>query len=340
MRPITPPTLHAAILVPTCGRERELMRCLDALQLEIKRADRQVELITIHAPGDEASREAVSKRGDDVRILESPRRNLSFQRNLGARETDAPIVIYFDDDAWPQAGWLRAMLAPFEDPTLDAVGGLVFHPDGQVQFGRMCTTRFARPITIAQDAAMPRHCMPLLPGGNLAVRRSALFSLGGFDENLAYHFDDLEFSLRLAEAGHRVAYSSRAAIFHESASGPHRRTYYDRDWFTVAKNGVYVGLKHGEQNPVAWCVPALLQIPKSLRLFAWGFSGRLHPWRAVRAIGSHALGIAAGYLKAVLRRQRLPLHPIAERGTEVRTPISSAAPTPQRSKAQSQKQIG
>ncbi|MBK9388365.1 MAG: glycosyltransferase [Planctomycetes bacterium] len=320
---------RASILIPTCGRELELVRCLERLYAEIARSGVAAEILTIHAPGDEAAIAAVQARFPAVRALTSPRRNLSCQRNLGARAARAELLVFFDDDAWPSEGWLGALLSPFEDPRLDAVGGLVRHPDGSVQYGRMATTRSARPFALAEDAAIPPHAVPLLPGGNLAIRRSTLFTLGGFDENLAYHFDDVELALRLAREERRVAYSERAAIYHESAPGPHRRSWHDRDWHTVAKNGIYVGLVHGPRTLRGWLAPLALQIPKSARLLAWGCTGRLLPHRALRAFAMHACGIVAGYAKYLAKPMALPLCAEEARATAAfALPPSAARPIP------------
>jgi GT2 family glycosyltransferase len=329
----TPRALRASVLIPTCGRERELVRCLQHLGAEIARSGIAAEILTIHAPGDESSIAAVHRDFPAVQVIASPRRNLSFQRNLGARCASGEVLIYLDDDAWPTEGWLRALLSPFEDPTLDAVGGLVLHPDGSVQYGRMATTRSARPFPLEDRAELPDGAALLLPGGNLAIRRASLFALGGFDENLAYHFDDVELALRLAREGRAVASSACAAVHHESAAGPHRRSWYDRDWYTVAKNGIYVGLLHGPRTLRGWLAPLALQLPKSARLLAWGGTGRLLPHRALRAFLAHACGIAAGYAKYFAKPAALPL--CAEEARASRRPalLPSAARSTPRSRA-------
>lgn len=297
------------IAIPTCGRPVELERCLRAVAAHELPRGVTVEVVTVHAPGDEAVQALVHERFPAVVVIASELRNLSHQRNLAALAARGALVVYLDDDAWPRDGWLRALLAPFEDPAVAAVGGQVLREDGSRQYGPMAVTRFARPIVLADSAACPRGAVPTLPGGNLAVRRDVLLAIGGFDENIRYHFDDVELSLRLAAHGHRACYVDDAAIWHEPAPGPHLRSYLDRDWFIVARNGVYCAFRH-VRGPLArtlglLLVPALLQLPKTLRILAWGATGRLPLRAAARCALGHLAGIAAGYWAGLFRRPAL-----------------------------------
>jgi hypothetical protein len=51
------------------------------------------------------------------------------------------------------------------------------------------------------------------------VRREVYLKVGGFDENLAVAFNDIDFCLRLRKAGYRIVWTPHAElIHHESAS--------------------------------------------------------------------------------------------------------------------------
>lgn len=308
----------ASILIPTCGRPAELARCLQALRSEVA-AHGHAEVVTIHAPGDAASERMVRAEHADVTLLCAPERNLSLQRNHGARHARGDVIVYLDDDAWPKPGWLAALLTPLLDAGIAAVGGRVLRGDDSLQYGAMAVTPSGRPFALDDDAEPPTGTARTLPGGNLAVRRDVLFALGGFDENIAYHFDDVDFSLRLAAAGHRGVYRADASVNHEPAPGPHRRTFWDRDWRTIASNSVYLALRHLPPGRLArWWMPAMLQVPKTLRFCLWLGTGRLPPTAFVRAVVGQWAGVAAGYRKGRRQKPRLPL----------RGPIRAADPVP------------
>jgi glucosyl-dolichyl phosphate glucuronosyltransferase len=69
---------------------------------------------------------ALSDRLPGVQVLanEGPK-GLSGGRNTGLRHARTPIVAFVDDDAVAQPGWTEAIVAPFADPEVEVVGGLV-----------------------------------------------------------------------------------------------------------------------------------------------------------------------------------------------------------------------
>lgn len=63
-----------------------------------------------------------------VRVLPNAhKQGLSGARNTAIAEAAGDVVVFLDDDATARPGWLAALLAPYADPTVAAVGG-VAHP--------------------------------------------------------------------------------------------------------------------------------------------------------------------------------------------------------------------
>jgi len=294
--------VKASVLVPTCGRPGPLARCLEAVLREAPGC----EVLTVHAPGDEESVAMVRERFPGVTAVEAEERNLAAQRNLGARRAAGDVVVYLDDDAWPCPGWLAALLAPFRDGAT-AVGGRVLSEDGSPQVETMAVSRFGRQVALRGGRACPPGLALTLAGGNFAVRRDALLASGGFDENYRYHFDDTDFQWRLQEAGGTLAYAPEAAVYHELAAGPHRRSAYDRDWTTIVSNSVYFAFRHVRRARFRlWFVPVLLQAPKTARALLWFLRGRLGAAGLGRFLSGQGRGLLAGYRKGRTASPRLP----------------------------------
>jgi len=246
----------------------------------------------------------VADRFPEARILRAPAPNLSAQRNLGAREATGGILAYLDDDAWPRAGWLEGLVAGFREAGTAAVGGAVFDPEGVLMLGCAAATEYGRTFRIENPGQLARGQVLALQGGNLAVRREALFAVGGFDENFRYHLDETDLCMRLARAGYGLVYAGEsAAVHHESATGPHRRTRYDRDWYSVAKNQVYFAFCHVRKTRLLLAVvPWILQLPKLARFAGWAVTGRLGVPAAISCMWRAVRGTAAGYRKGLTRR--------------------------------------
>lgn len=300
-------SLEVSILVPTWGRPGPLARCLAAVFKSADAAGVSYEVLTIHAPDDAASMEMVRERFPAVVAHQTKERNLAFQRNYGARRARGAMIVYVDDDAWPPRDWLAPMLAPFREPAVGAVGGRVLSADGSPQIEAMAVSRFGRQRALASSAACPDGYYPTLAGGNFAVRRTALLAVGGFDENYRYHYEDTDFQLRLHDAGFVLRYEPRAAIYHEQAVGPHRRSRYDRDWKTIVANTVYFAFRHVKRGRFRlWFVPVLMQVPKTVRAFVWLIRGRLGLGGLRRFLSGQWRGLLAGYRMGRSAEPRLP----------------------------------
>ena len=113
-------------------------------------------------------------------------------RNLGWQKTSAPIVAFLDDDCDPSAGWLQAGLAAFGgQPGAGVIQGRTHVPEG-VTLGTGSDWYIWRVI---------EGPTPFFEGCNLFFRREALQVTGGFDEEIAYHGEDISAGWRVVEAG-------------------------------------------------------------------------------------------------------------------------------------------
>jgi GT2 family glycosyltransferase len=70
---------------------------------------------------------------------------------------------------------------------------------------------------------LPTGTVLKLHGTNMALRRSVLLELGGFDPAFRYYLDDTDLSLRLADAGHKGG-GCPAQVHHEFAASTRRTT--------------------------------------------------------------------------------------------------------------------
>src|SRR4029450_2116289 len=66
------------------------------------------------------------------------------------------------------------------------------------------------PVEVVVGAARAEH----VPGCTLAVRRSALNEIGGFDAGYTAAGDDVDVCWRLLDRGGRIAFSSAAQVHH------------------------------------------------------------------------------------------------------------------------------
>ncbi len=132
-------------------------------------------------------------------------------RNAGWRAATGGVVVFYDDDIRPHPGAIAAVRSAFlASPDLDALGGPIELRWPGVRPPRWYTTSLASHYS-AIDAVNGSLTYPAV--ANLAIRRSTLDQLGGFDESLPAA-EGLELLTRLEAAGGRIEWSHEAAVTH------------------------------------------------------------------------------------------------------------------------------
>ncbi len=120
-----------------------------------------------------------------VRAVESTGQpGLSGARNTGLAVASASIVAFLDDDAQADAGWLSALIEPYENPDVVATGGLAIpvwetHRPGWMpeEFDWVVGCSYRGLPTVAAPVRNPLGC-------NMSVRRELALSVGGFRTDL------------------------------------------------------------------------------------------------------------------------------------------------------------
>ncbi len=215
----------ATVAICTRDRTEDLERCLDGLRRMTHRAPI---LVIDNAPSTEDTRLLV-ERYDDVDYVREPRPGLDNARNTALREARGEVIAFIDDDATPDPAWLATLLRNFQDPTILAVTGLTMalelDSDAQIAFQRTggFVRGFKRKVFDAGNCD-PYHAWHAGAGVNMALRRSAIDLVGGFDPALdagtrALAGGDTDYFRRLLLRGHRIAYDPQALNWHR-----HRRS--------------------------------------------------------------------------------------------------------------------
>lgn len=232
-------------------------------------------------------------------------------RNSGAGAAVGDVIVTFDDDAWPEPECLEHLLAPYDDPSVVAVGATSV-PDYETQrpkwFPRSFDWIFGTTYEGLPTALAPT---PRLFGGMLSMRSTAFRRLGGYR---SADFDDLDICTRLA-----FAYSNSAVLFEPKAVAHHyvpaNRVTWRYFWtrsFLVNRDKVAAFALLGEAASLApECQFVLRAIPRQTFAAVRGvFTGRpeeLLQWAAMLVgIGLAGLGNVVGRLQMWREGRQVP----------------------------------
>lgn len=128
--------------------------------------------------------------------------SIPHQRNAGVRTAYGEIIAFTDAGCRPEEGWLTRLVAPLRHSE-HITAGLALAP-------RAGTGLYDCGARRALQSRYLTECSTI----NLAFRREAFDSVGGFDEGFAYG-SDIDFTWRLAEAGYRIRSVPDAVVRHD-----------------------------------------------------------------------------------------------------------------------------
>ncbi len=226
------PRQPVTIVIPCWNRAEQTVRCLKAIQATTAPGTYEIVLV------DNGSTDATATLCDDpsnpvLTVLRNDtNRGHAVACNQGARVSTRDVLVFLDNDAEVQPGWLDPLLDELDRHVeVAAVGARLLCPDGTVDHAGVdlvlgcdnVLTAVRRGAGSAGDdpAVLVRREVPAVSSTLLAVRRDAFWAVGGFDECSSTCAHDVDLCLSLRTAGWRIVYRPDAcASHHRSASEP------------------------------------------------------------------------------------------------------------------------
>ena len=177
----------ASVIVCTHDRAQLLPRCIESIAAT-RRSANDVEIVIVDNASTDRTAAVVRRlqeRFAGVRSAYEPRLGLSRARNHGIRVATGEHLLFIDDDAVPDDGWIDAMLAAYANPPVAAVAGRIrldpaaarpwwFVPEVEQLFSGLDLGETRRLLGPGE--------WPF--GTNMSVRRDVAVELGGFPEEL------------------------------------------------------------------------------------------------------------------------------------------------------------
>jgi GT2 family glycosyltransferase len=231
--------LDLAIVIPVFNQVELTRQCLASIDRHTTRRLRWRVIVIDNASRDETPAYLTEAQATyDWLTLVRNETNLGFAKasNQGARATDAPAILFLNNDTEVQPGWLEPMIRTlYAEPRVASVGSRLLFPDGTIQHaGVIVLDAVDRndpilPLHIHFQSAgdLPkaqvRNVYPILTGACLLVKRQAFEAVGSFDEEYWNGYEDVDLCLSLAAAGGLNVYEPESVVIHyESQSGPER----------------------------------------------------------------------------------------------------------------------
>jgi glycosyltransferase involved in cell wall biosynthesis len=279
------------VVVPTRDRPAHLAACLEALSLVVGDDD---EVVVV----DSASVAPVAVAAEGVRVIRLDEPGTSRARNAGWRSASHDVVAFVDDDVRVAPGWADAVRNAIVDPSVAFVTGRLA-PGGPAERLVAVKDDDAAAVLDASTAGTLGHA------ANLAVRRSALVAVGGFDERLGpgsrfRAAEDLDLFDRLLAAGFVGRYEPTASGVHDQWRD--RRQLLALDWgYGIGAGARLAKLARADRS----------RLRGAMRDWIWragirdgvvGAARQRHEFGVATAVARLA-GTAVGFIDAASRRR-------------------------------------
>jgi GT2 family glycosyltransferase len=230
----SPPPL-VSVIIPTRNQPELLKKCLLGLREKTDYPALEI-LVVDNGSDDPAMEEIYSRERERIHLLRDPRPfNFSAMNNQAAEQATGEILLLLNNDVEPlDPDWLREMVTHAVRPEIGAVGAMLLYPDGRIQHAGI-TLGISGPMRVGGVAGHPGKRMrpdtrvmgnllrvtrnvSAVTGACLAIRKTIYREVGGLEEEgLPVAFNDVDFCIRVMQAGYRNLWTPHARLTHHES---------------------------------------------------------------------------------------------------------------------------
>lgn len=216
-----------SILIPNKDHVDELERCLKSI--DERSTYKNYEIIIIENNSEEKKTfdfyNKLEKNPRIKTVIWEKEFNYSAINNYGASFAKGEYLLLLNNDVEViSPDWLQEMLMFVQREDVGAAGAKLYYPDDTIQhagvivglggvaghshkyFAKDSLGYFARTV-VAQDlSAVTAAC--------LMVKKSIFDSLGGFDPGFRVAFNDVDFCMKIRQAGYLIVFTPYAELYH------------------------------------------------------------------------------------------------------------------------------
>jgi len=170
-----------SLIICTRNRAEQLSKSLKSLERLI--FDGPWQLVIVNNGSTDQTELVISdfeKRSTlNITNVYEPAPGLSRARNAGVSKAEAPVIAFTDDDCYPAEDFLTSVLNCMSERNVDFCGGRVLlYDDNDAKI----TVQEANESFVVEPNSF--LASGLLIGANIALRKTAILSIDGFDERI------------------------------------------------------------------------------------------------------------------------------------------------------------
>lgn len=231
--------IRISLIIPTHNRAAQLVAALrSVVQQDLPPEEWECIVVNNRSTDDTAVRfAAFATEHPDfrLRMVDEEQAGVSYARNRGIAEAQAPLLAFIDDDEWIEPHFLSAYVDFFEArPDASVAGGRIIaeYPDGRPAWlSKYPETAIANVMDFGTEARLfPANRVP--GSGNMAIRRTVFESCGTFDPrfgrvgNRLTGGEENDLFERLQKRGYALWYVPDAVMHHVIPAAKLTESYF------------------------------------------------------------------------------------------------------------------
>ncbi|MDB5190302.1 MAG: hypothetical protein JWN49_628 [Parcubacteria group bacterium] len=192
--------ISISLVIPAYNEEAYLGACLEAVQKHAQGKFKEILVVDNNSTDRTAE---IAKSFPGVNVVFEEKKGLVQARQCGFENAHGTVIAYIDADTRLPKGWVEQIEEQFtRDPNLACLSGPYQYYD--ISPLHQCVVTFwywcARPTYRALGY--------MATGGNIALRRSVIEKMNGFDTSIAFYGEDTDIARRAHTFG-RVMFTSK-----------------------------------------------------------------------------------------------------------------------------------
>lgn len=222
-----------SIIIPTKDNLPFLEKCINGIK--DKTTYENYELIVVDNNSEETNTLTYLEDLDAMVLKYEDEFNFSSINNFAAEYANGDCLIFLNNDTLMiTPDWIQAMLEHAQRPEVGAVGCKLLYPDGSIQHAGVVLGLSPDEETGVAGHVYNKFCYEdpgyfgmintirnysAVTAAAMMIRKSVFEEIGGFDEDLAVCYNDVDLCLKLRERGYLIVYTPYAELYHyESVS--------------------------------------------------------------------------------------------------------------------------
>lgn len=211
-----------SICISTWCRKDNLEKIIELLESQSVSQD-EYEIIVCDSSSNDGTIDLMSKltnKYSNLKYINVPKNVLAAKRNYGINNSTSPIVIFIDDDVFPNKNFIEAHLLAHENVENTVFCGQVRFPEEWVNRSNYYRFRDSRLLNEKHSKLFDNLPFNKIVVMNLSFKKEEIIKKTGLlDERfIGYGGEDTEFGFRIVNSGLKLVYLEDAIAYHKEKS--------------------------------------------------------------------------------------------------------------------------